>query len=249
MLNYLSGEFFRIRKSNLIKGLLIAGIFFPALFAFVLVPSLTQVEKTIVHSSFLYDISSLFVFSANIISSIILLVYKNKEEMRILLSQGRSKREIVVYDYISFQLLLTLLALFMATICIFINFLMAKYYSYDYTDGLKVFVDRFVMMLIIQYISNSYFYFFSYLADNSVFGYVFVIIFSLFAPVFVLEFLKKRLPYVVFILIGHILPLSGILSFEYVFEFKNIYYLLISFFLTALVSVKLSYYFCKKREY
>lgn len=172
MLNFLRAEFFRAKKSILIKVLILAGIIIPAILA-LFVNDFFQTESVEGQAYlFLSSLLPFLVFGSNIYALVIIYVKKSNDYYRLLLSQGLSKFSILAYDFVFYQLLVLVLGLISALTCIVASGLINYSQGLEIFAGTKFFMEAFFRVFLMQVGVNSLIYILTYLMDSGVLAYI-----------------------------------------------------------------------------
>ena len=172
MLNFLRAEFFRAKKSILIKVLILAGIIIPAILA-LFVNDFYETESVEGQAYlFLSSLLPFLVFGSNIYALVIIYVKKPNDYYRLLLSQGLSKFSILAYDFVFYQLLVLVLGLISAFTCIVASGIINYNQGFEVFAGAKMFMDRFFRVYQMQVGVNSLIYILTYLMDSGVLAYL-----------------------------------------------------------------------------
>lgn len=172
MLNFLRAEFFRAKKSILIKVLILAGIIIPAILA-LFVNDFFQTESVEGQAYlFLSSLLPFLVFGSNIYALVIIYVKKSNDYYRLLLSQGLSKFSILAYDFVFYQLLVLGLGLISALTCILASGIINYSQGFDVFAGTKMFMETFFYVFQMQVGVNSLIYILTYLMDSGVLAYL-----------------------------------------------------------------------------
>lgn len=183
MLNYITAEFLRAKKSISIKLLIIAGILVPAIIVveFLKGANLDQAYQ----NSFLGVCSVFTVAGAQIVGILVLIfTYKKNDIYKIMLTQGRSKLGIVIYDFLSSSLLVIAISLFMLSSCFVYDFIFSKIYSTEVFIGKDLFLNIYFWSLINQLFINSLIFACIYITSSTSTGTI-VSIVILFSTIFI----------------------------------------------------------------
>lgn len=172
MLNFLRAEFFRAKKSTLIKVLILAGIIIPAILALFVNDFFANESVENQAYLFLVSLTPFLVFGSNIYSLVITYVKKPNDYYRLLLSQGLSKFSILAYDFVFYQLLVLVLGLISALTCILASGIINYSQGLEVFAGAKMFMDRFFRVYLMQVGVNSLIYILTYLMDSGVLAYL-----------------------------------------------------------------------------
>lgn len=172
MLNFIRAEFFRSKRSKLIKGILIAGIFIPALLLFSLEDNFIEAIRKYPEASFVSTMIPLMFFGANVLSIVIIFVGKSQDSYRLLLSQGLSKFQIVLYDFVFYNVLVLALGLFMALIVLIINGVLNYIIGVEIFRGLGVFMKSFFYVYHTQVAVNSLIFLLAHAFASPILGYL-----------------------------------------------------------------------------
>ncbi|MDO5027822.1 MAG: hypothetical protein Q4E36_01035 [Bacillota bacterium] len=247
MLNFIRAEFFRAKKSILIKVFIVAGIIIPALLLVSMEAAVTHYIKTEEGFSFLASISSLIMVGANLTSLVIIFIGKSNDYYRLLLSQGLSKLQIVVYDFVFYQLLVLALGLFTAFVCLGLNAYINYSCGVPLFKGVAIFFALFFYFYHVQIAINSLTYLLYYVFKSPALAYLgHYILYALLAG-FITN-LQKTLPDFLIKVLGLIFPLFSFfgksLSTNQVLDLKIIPWLII----WPLLSIFLSYRIFARRE-
>ena len=179
MLNYITSEIYRSSKSITMKILLIAGILVPAFMGFVYSINSYAVGDI----TFLNFASSAMVAGSLILGILIMIViYKSKEIYSLLLSQGFSSFQLVLYEYLSYISIMILLSLLIAFICIVVEFFVSINLGYEFLKDINVFLDAYIWLLLGQISASSFIFGLSFLTNSVGFGVLITFLLSLLTP-------------------------------------------------------------------
>lgn len=247
MLNYLSGEIFRIKKLKIFKFLIIAGILVPAILAYIFSHSNIPAQQ-VEEDAFYYLIRGILPIASVIVSSFVLLSIKKPSSIYPLyLSHGTTRGQFIFNDYCLFQLLTVVLGFFMLVTTIVSNYVMCKITGLDFTFGLNTFFQVFLHTLFLQLNFNNWIFPIFYISESKL---GLIVLLSLVPIVFPLIYIFgdrifdiKRITYVDY----YAKTLDYIYFNLDTYKINPIIY--VYFIILAIISILISKEIIKKKEY
>lgn len=181
MLNYITSEIYRSSKSITMNILLMAGIFIPAIMGFIYSIN----TYTIGDITYLTFMSSIMPAGSIVLGIIIMIViYKSREIYSLILSQGVSIFQLVVYEYLTYMSIIILLSLLLVLVCIIVEFFVSLNLGYEFLKDINVFLDAYIWLLLGQISASSFIFGLSFLTNSVGFGVLTTYLLSLFDPIF-----------------------------------------------------------------
>ena len=179
MLNYITSEIYRSSKSITMKILLIAGILVPAFMGFVYSIN-TYAVGDITYLTFM---SSIMPAGSIVLGIIIMIViYKSREIYSLILSQGVSIFQLVVYEYLIYMSIIILLSLLLVLVCILVEFFVSINLGYEFLKEINIFLDAYIWLLLGQISVSSFIFGLSFLTNSVGFGVLITFLLSLLTP-------------------------------------------------------------------
>lgn len=168
MLNYLSSEMFRAKKSFAFKMLILAGILFLLYLAISFyIYTLTEPSSSEYSMYYLEGVGDFSMFMG-FVGGIFLLnyLYKDEDYHRIALSSGKSKMAMILENLLTINLLSIIYLAILGIMILIMNYILSLILGFDHTMGLAEFIDYYKKTILLQFFLNQQMIGIIYLTNN-----------------------------------------------------------------------------------
>lgn len=180
MLNYITSEIYRSTIPKLIRILKIAGILIPVLVGFIFILN----DYTVADITFLKFIEPFLLSGAFILGiCLIVFIYKKEDSYKVILAQGFSRFQVILYDFISYIIILLFLSLLALGICLILELIISYYLGYIAFIELESFLNTYFWIFVGQISTSCFIFAITHITKSTAGGIILAYIITLLYPI------------------------------------------------------------------